>query len=313
MKTHEIGLGMKNILIVETDPVFRETLVGLLKNQSGFLNVFSAKDLDESLAVIDQLKIHMVIIGPQTPEMEAFKLASHLVQSYPDKRVLVLGNDPSPMFKISFNALPKLVLFEKISDIGLLTRRIFAELKICHGGRLHGISLPSFLQMMVLEKRSGCLQVSTKKKTGLLFLLKGELISANFGGKNGSAAALDILSWKNVSIEIDYTSPGVARDIHVSIMTLLMESLRLEDEKQNAAKEMRRHERFDCMMAMDYDHLDWKKHCFLWDISLGGAYIETEQPLSVGTFLMLCLAFPNHEHPNHEYPMQTQCKGGSAG
>ncbi|MBU4317410.1 MAG: hypothetical protein KKF30_09060 [Proteobacteria bacterium] len=35
LKTHEIGLGMKNILIVETDPLFRETLVGLLKNQTG--------------------------------------------------------------------------------------------------------------------------------------------------------------------------------------------------------------------------------------------------------------------------------------
>jgi len=35
LKTHEIGLGMKNILIVETDPLFRETFVGLLKNQTG--------------------------------------------------------------------------------------------------------------------------------------------------------------------------------------------------------------------------------------------------------------------------------------
>jgi CheY-like chemotaxis protein len=287
---------MKNLLIVETDPLFRETFTGLLKNQSRFLEVFSAGDIAESLNMIDQLKIHMVIIGHQTPEMETFKLATHLVQHYPGIRIMILANDPSPMFRVSFKSLAGVVLFERICDIRHLSKRIFTELGICYGGCINGISLSAFLQMMAQEKRSCTLQIMNKKRSGLLFFIKGELVSAKFGAMAGFSAALEMLCWKNVSIEIDFTTPGVERDIDVPIITLLMESLRLQDEQRNNAKDHRRFERFDCMMAMDYDHEDWIKHCFLWDISLGGAYIETEQPLSVGAFLVLGLPSPNMEN-----------------
>jgi len=35
---------MKNILIVDQDPIMLQAFVGLLKNQGGFLNVLSAKN-----------------------------------------------------------------------------------------------------------------------------------------------------------------------------------------------------------------------------------------------------------------------------
>jgi len=42
-------------------------------------------------------------------------------------------------------------------------------------------------------------------------------------------------------------------------------------------------------VAIDYDIRDWTYQCFLRDISLGGAYIETEQTIEVGQPIVLTL------------------------
>ena len=54
---------MKNVLIVDSNPIMLAAFVGLLKSQSGFLNVLSAKTGKGALEVIAGKKIHVVITG----------------------------------------------------------------------------------------------------------------------------------------------------------------------------------------------------------------------------------------------------------
>jgi DNA-binding NarL/FixJ family response regulator len=286
---------MKNILIVDHDPIILQAFAGLLKSQGGFLNVLSARNGKAALEIIAQEPIHIVITGLYMPEIDGFELVAILAKQYPDIRVIVMTNNSSPMLRAKIKQMPTAVHFDQTLDISLLTKRIFTELHIDYGGQVRGLSLPSFLQMVKLEERSCTLQVSTKGKTGCLSIINGELVAAEVGPLRGESAALQILAWENVVIDIDYSFKEDMREIDKSLMALLFESGRLSDEKRSGRPNLRKHDRFECLVAVDYNISDWTYQCFLRDISLGGAYIETEQPIKVGQEIILTLTSPELE------------------
>lgn len=283
---------MKNVLIVDRDPFICSLFTGLLKSQSGFLNVLSAKNGAAALEVVGQEPVQVVIIGLNLSELEGFELVSQLAKNHPRIRVIVFSSGASSMLRTSIRQIATTIHFDHTRDICQLTKRLFTELQIDFGGQVQGISISAFLQMLELEGRSCTLQVTAKGKTGFLFLLEGEPIAATQGPLTGKPAALAILAWKNVVIDIDYTPPDRMREFSESLMNLLLEAGRLDDEKNSQRPDKRRHDRFDCLVAVDYDVSNWTYQCFLRDISLGGAYLETEQAAPLGSRLILTLSAP---------------------
>jgi len=287
---------MKNILIVDHDEILLQAFVGLLKSQGGFLNVLSAKSGKAALEIITQGRIHIVITGLYMSEIDGFELVTLLARQHPDIRVIVMTNNASPMLRAKIKQIPTAIHFDQTKDISLLTKRIFTELHIDYGGQVRGLSLPSFLQMIELEERSCTLQISTKGETGRMVIVNGELVAAKVGPWRGESAALLILAWENVLIDIDYSFKEVQREMTKPLMALLLESRRLIDERQSGRTNLRKHDRFECLVAVDYDISDWTYQCFLRDISMGGAYIETEQSVKNGQKITLTLSSPEFEH-----------------
>ncbi len=111
-----------------------------------------------------------------------------------------------------------------------LSKSAFTQMGADVGGQIHGISLPSFLQMSEMEESTFTLKVSKGNDVGLLFLSKGELIAAEIDLCAGSEAAYRIISWENVSIEIHAEDPDRPREINEPLMHILMESLKIKDE-----------------------------------------------------------------------------------
>jgi len=286
---------MKNILIVDHDEIMLQAFVGLLKSQGGFLNVLSANSGKAALEIISQRRIHIVITGLYMSEIDGFELVTLLAKQYPDIRVIVMTNNASPMLRAKIKQIPTAVHFDQTTDISLLTKRIFTELHIDYGGQVRGLSLPSFLQMIELEEHNCTLQISTKGETGCMSIVNGELLAAKAGPWSGESAALQILSWENVLIDIDYSFKEVQREFTKPLMALLLESRRLIDERQSWRPNLRKHDRFECLVAVDYDISDWTYQCFLRDISMGGAYIETEQSVKDGQKITLTLSSPEFE------------------
>jgi len=286
---------VKNILIVDPDPIILQAFVGLLKSQGGFLNILSAESGKAALDIIEQTQIHIVITGLYMPETDGFELVALLAKQYPDIRVIVMTSNASPMFRANIKQIPTAVHFDRATDISLLTKRILTELHIDYGGQVRGLSLPSFLQMLEMEGRSCTLQISTKSESGHLSIVSGELVAAKVGPLSGDSAALQIFSWENVLIDIDYSFKEVQREITKPLMALLLESGRIVDEKQSSHPNFRKHDRYECLVAIDYDLSDWTYQCFLRDICLGGAYIETEQTIKIGQKIILTLSSPEFE------------------
>lgn len=197
-----------------------------------------------------------------------------------------------PLLRARIKRFPSAVHLDQSNDISMLTKRVFTELQIDYGGHLRGINLSSFLQMMELECCTCTLNITTKDLSASLWLKNGDIIAAQTATEDGKDAALNILSWQNVHIDIDYAIHEVEQQFDAPLMTLILESSQLRDETLSNTKNGRAHGRYDLLVALDYDIKKMTRQCFLRDISQGGAYIETDQELAIGKTITLVLTSP---------------------
>ncbi len=98
------------------------------------------------------------------------------------------------------------------------------------GGKLQGISLEAFLQMAKMESITCTLFIQIEYEQGCLYLLDGELISAETDDLIDVDAAHRILSWENPIIEIKNSCTKTENTINQSLMNLLMQVAQLKDE-----------------------------------------------------------------------------------
>ena len=99
------------------------------------------------------------------------------------------------------------------------------------GGKLLGISVHSFLQMVESEQKTCTLRVMYDGKTGYLYIKDGELIAAEEDSLRNLDAAYEIIGWDEPVIEIKDSVPEMDREIFEPLMAVLMEGFRLRDEK----------------------------------------------------------------------------------
>jgi CheY-like chemotaxis protein len=270
---------MNNVLVVDDNQTMLRTLTGFLRGQGELLNFIPAANKVQARELIRQKNIDLVITAIRGTFSDGFGLLKELTAGYPDIKVIVMTCTTNPFLRARLKRYPSAVLLDQTRDMSMLTRRIFTELMIDYGGHVRGINLSSFLQMIELESLSCTLKVTAKGKSGILWLQHGELIAARTDSTTGQEAALAIISWNSVVIDIDYTTRDIERQISIPLMMLILESGQLDDEKQSSTANSRAYERHDLVLALDYDIKNNIHHCTLRDISLGGAYIETDQPL----------------------------------
>lgn len=282
---------MKNVLVVDSDPVMLQTLISLLKSQGEFLSVLASVSSNKAIELLQEKPIDIVISAIHFPKVDGFRLVAKLAKDYPSIKVIIMTKNSHPLLRASIKRFSSAIHFDQSQDISMLTKRVFTELQIDYGGRVRGINLSSFLQMMELERCTCTLRVTSRDLTGSLWLNNGELIAAKSQTAEGKEAALDIFTWKNVFIDIDYAPYEVDRQISIPLMMLMLESSQRYDETRNTSN-VRTHDRYDLLVALNYDIKNMTRQCFLQNISLDGAYIETDQEMDMGQTITLVLSSP---------------------
>jgi hypothetical protein len=284
---------MKNVLIAEKDSFTRHTLASLLECRNGLLNVLTAASVKAALAAAAAQPIQVVVIGPGLSETSCHRLITRLPARNPGTRIFLIEKKASPKLSARIIQAHPGVQIVRAQQVGLLIERILSILRIAYGGRISGISLPGFLQMTELEGCTCTLRINAADKTGYLGIRNGTPVTANVAELRGTAAVLQILGWSNASIELDYTPPERPPEITTPLMGLLLESGRLADEKAAAQPDQRAHKRYDCPLTVDCAFGNRIDPCDLRDIGLGGACIQTRQPVSIGQKITLILSDPN--------------------
>jgi CheY-like chemotaxis protein len=280
---------MKTVMIVDNDPIMIEIVASLLRDHGVFFRIIKVESSTKALTLIKKVAVDLVIVGLRVPEEDNIGLIKKLKKSYPKIIRVVLTDVLSPTLKTKIDQLGVSAYVEEPINMDALTELLLAELKIAYGGRIRGISLSSFTQMLELEGNSCVLRIRGNRETGELFFREGELIAANLGEQSGKKAALEILGWSKMLIDIDFESFEKKREIHIPLMSLLLESHKAEDERQVKKAEMREYPRYDCHINVEFDISDWSYEGVITDISLGGVYIESQHPVSVGSEIMLAL------------------------
>ncbi|WP_051309737.1 response regulator [Desulfogranum japonicum] len=101
---------------------------------------------------------------------------------------------------------------------------------------IDGFSLENILQISSLENKSQTMRISTIDRLGYLYLENGDLINARCGELNGYDAAIEILCWDNVQIQISELNEHV-RNIDVSLMKILLKAGKIRDDRQSEIHE----------------------------------------------------------------------------
>ena len=285
---------MKTVMIVDNDPVMREIVASLLRDHGVFFRIIKVENSAKALKLIDKVTVDLVITGLRVPEEDSIRFVQKLKESRPEVSRVVLTDVVSPTLKSKIDQVGVSAYLEEPINMDALTELLLAELKIAYGGRIRGISLSSFTQMLELEGNSCALRIRGGRETGELYFNKGELIAAKLGELKGKKAAIEILAWSNILIDIDFEPFEKEREINIPLMSLLLESHKAEDERQVKKAEMRRYPRYDCNITVDFDIGDWSYEGVIKNISLGGVYIETHHPVTVSSEILLALTSLNN-------------------
>jgi DNA-binding response OmpR family regulator len=226
---------IKRVLIVDDDV---EMLVSLKEGLSRYEETFSVLTaLDGSMAVqeLRRIPLSLVVTDLKMPKLDGFSLLAHIMEQYPEIPVLIITGYSTPEMERIAREGGAVGYIAKPFTIEDLAGRIVATLKKeAEGGTLHSVSSGMFLQLMEMEERTCTIRLfgKTGGKRGILFFRDGELLEAKTGRLRGEAAAYEIFSWDEVSLNIQNSCQQKTKKIKKDLQAILIEAMRLKDERR---------------------------------------------------------------------------------
>lgn len=229
---------MKSVLLVDDEKNFLLSLAEMLKDSEDEFSIKTAENGKEAAAIIDEGKIDLVVTDLNMPEMDGFELMAHISQVNSEMPVIAMTAYGTPEMESRLRNMGAFQYIEKPIDFDSLLRKIKDGLKAgSTKGHVAGISLPSFMQLLELDKKTCTLHIKSGLHRGDMYFKQGELISARTGKLTGQVAAFEIINWDNSEIEIENICKfnEEKRDINVPMGFLLIESARVKDEMNRPA------------------------------------------------------------------------------
>ncbi len=226
---------MKQILIVDDETNFLLSLEDGLRGFNDTFVISSAGNGKEAMAVLGKGGIDLVITDIKMPEMDGLELLAKMSVSNPDVPVIVMTAFGSSAIEEKLETMGAFQYIEKPIDFDLLIDKVNEGLAAAEKGRITGVSLASFMQLLSLDNKTCTLNVSSGSKVGTVFFRDGELLNAFTDTLTDQDAALEIGTWDPVEIEIQHLCRQREKVIEAPLGYILIESARLKDERAEIA------------------------------------------------------------------------------
>lgn len=88
-----------NVLVVSNDQMMLISLMSLLQNQGGFLNVLSAMTGGQVVTIMREKPVQIVIASIPIEDVVGFQMLAQLAKEFPTTKVIVLSNDNTPVHR----------------------------------------------------------------------------------------------------------------------------------------------------------------------------------------------------------------------
>lgn len=226
---------MKNVLIVDDEKQFLLSLEDGLKPHSKLFRVLTAGDGKEAVDVLNSEKVDLVVTDLKMPRMDGFALLAFMCMHHPKVPFIVMTAFGTPAIEDRIRNLGSVQYLEKPLDISTLAEAIKDALATGSKGYLSGITLPTFLQLFGMEKKTATLTIKSEDRVGHIYFIKGEMRNAETGSLEGEEAAFEIIGWEDTEIEIDNGCKKKKKLIKEPLANILMEACRLKDENDRGS------------------------------------------------------------------------------
>jgi len=225
---------IKNILIVDDEKLFLKSLADGLKTyeKKHKFKMLTAQNGKEALKIFNTHDISLLVTDLRMPEMDGISLITHVHNDFSQVPVIVMTAFGSPQIEKQIKDMGILHYLEKPISFEEFRDHVLYALNQKKKGRIEGITLASFLQLIWMEKMTCTLIVKSTEKTGILSIKNGELKNAECGQEKGLDTALEILAWENVTIEMEESYLPGSETLNSTIEEILLESFRRQDEKK---------------------------------------------------------------------------------
>ncbi len=222
---------MKTVLVVDDEPSVLFALSEGLSDRRRGVKVTTAASGVEAISLLEAERIDLVLTDLRMPEMDGFELLAYLRRNFAGLPVIVMtalsGDETADRLDGAVECFTKPF---NVPDLKARIRELLAQRV---KGRVENITLPSFLQLLELERKTCTLVIRSLGRAGRLFFRGGRLVGAETGDLSGQTAALEIVTWEDADIEISDVCPPVEPEIEAGLSFLLMEGMRLQDERES--------------------------------------------------------------------------------
>jgi len=231
---------VKKVLIVDDDAVSRGLLSRVMKPYAKDFEILTAQNGEEAAYLMTEQTIDLIISDLEMPVMDGIQLLEYIDKNYPGTPVFIMtafGSEEIEKKVLGFGAFKYL---EKPLNMDNLTDAVFEQLNAGAEGEISGISLSSFLQLMEMERKTSTIKISSGKKRGNLYFREGDLINAGTGQLMGLKAALELLTWDKIVINVEGICRKRENVIKQPLMNVLMNAMQMKDEKEEKKKNVKK-------------------------------------------------------------------------
>ncbi len=218
---------MKTVLIVDDDFGTRALILKSLELEH--LELVTAGNGREALEILERRPVDLVLTDLYMPEMDGFELLATMLQRFASVPVIVMSSSELPELGEELTRRGALRFLEKPFDYLALATSVRETLARTSQGRLTGVSLLGFLQLLSYEKKSAVLTVRSEGREGRLHVAAGEVVNASYGLLRGESAVGEIFSWADCDIDVNVPQ-RVERLIFRPLEGLLLEAAKEFDE-----------------------------------------------------------------------------------
>jgi len=222
---------MTTLLLVDDDDFVRSALSRALNRTGGF-TVLPAEHGRRALDVLAEQQVDAILTDLEMPVMDGLALLAELFAQEIRLPVAVMtGQAIDAQLRQRLFAYGIAATFSKPVDVVVLADELQRVLDPKAVGRISGITLFGFLQLLEVERKSGLVVVAASDHEGRLYFDDGQLVHAHTGHLEGLAAAYEVLSWPEPAVEIFYKRRARDRTVDAPLQHVLMEAARLLDER----------------------------------------------------------------------------------
>jgi DNA-binding response OmpR family regulator len=222
---------MKNILIVDDEKTFLLSLTDGLSSIATDFNVLTASNGVEAIEVLESVDIDLLVTDLKMPVMDGFQLIAYIASKHLDVPLIVITAFGTPELENKLYSMGALHYLEKPLDFNVLFEKIKELLSDSAKGYISGITLPAFLQLLEIEKKTCTLNLKSSEHFGRLFFLNGVLIDAETGDLSGEDAAYEIVCWDDVNIGMMGGCSKNKKKINMPLNNILIDACRIMDEQ----------------------------------------------------------------------------------